>query len=222
MVDTDSKLPNFRHSLAAGLIVLFGTASGEVYKYEDANGNVVFTDEPPVDVVSEIVDLPPYDPPSTPTPIGRVSDISREQQDVGASERKRIDGLWQEQNKAHRRRCTEARVALEVLHQGMPVYWVREGEYRAAWEGDTYEGSRTYLDDEQRHEAIDSQLHKLARNCADPLNEEQQKQAADDWLRKEKCMQARKDLELYLAPKSRAPDDFLKQKRELVSRYCID
>ena len=208
--------------LAVALMALCGVAIGEVYTYTDADGNMVFTDEPPAEVESRIVELPPYGPPSTPTPIGRVRRPSISEQESGDPEQERIKSLVQEQESAHERRCTEARVALEVLHQGMPVYSVRDGEYRAAWEGDTYEGNRAYLDEEQRANAIDGQLRKLARNCSDPLNEDQQDQAADDWLRKEKCMQAQKDLELFLAPKSRAPDDFLKQKRELVSQYCRD
>lgn len=203
-------------------LTLFGVAHGEVYTYEDADGNAVFTDEPPVNVESEIVDLPSYDPPSTPTPFGRVRRTPQQGQGADQAERQRIDNLVQDQLSAHERRCTEARTALEVLHQGMPVYWVRDGEYRAAWRGDTYEGRREYLGEKQRVEAIDGQLRKLALNCADPLNEEQQERAAKDWLNGEKCVAARADLEFFLQPNSRAPDEFLKQKREIVDQYCGD
>ena len=208
--------------LTATLVALYGVAAGEVYKYEGADGNVVFTDEPPADVESEIVEIPSYGPPSTPTPIGRVGHAPDKNQHVDELEQQRIDGLVQEQVSAHERRCTEARVALEVLHQGMPVYWVRDGEYRAAWYGDTYEGTRGYLSEKQRENAIDGQLRKLALNCTEPFDEEQQEKAAIDWLKAEKCMAARKDLELYLEPKSRAPDGFLDRKREVVDRYCGD
>lgn len=199
---------------------LFGIAYGEVYKYEDADGNVVFTDEPPADVETEVVDLPAYGPPSTPTPIGRVRRPPAENPDIDEAERRRIENLAQEQIAEHERRCVEARVALEVLHQGMPVYWVRDGEYRAAWHGDTYEGSRVYLSERQRTEAIDGQVRKLVQNCADPFSEEQQAQASDDWLNEEKCMEAREDLELNLRQQTRATEDFLERKREKVRRYC--
>ena len=218
----ESKLTKRKGLLVATLVALFGVANGDVYKYVDEGGNVVFTDEPPANVESEIVDLPSFDPPSNPTPIGLVRRTPQQGQDLEKAERQRIDNLAQDQVSAHERRCTEARVALEVLHQGMPVYWVRDGEYRAAWVGDTYNGLRVYLSDKQREVAIDDQLYKLALNCADPLNEEQQDQAASDWLNEEKCMAARTDLELFLKPKSRAPDDFLEQKREIVDRYCGD
>ena len=57
-------MPRNRSLVLATLVALCGVANGEVYKYEDADGNVVFTDEPPADVNSEIVDLPSYEPPS--------------------------------------------------------------------------------------------------------------------------------------------------------------
>lgn len=206
--------------LITTLVALFGVANGEVYKYVDAEGNVIFTDEPPTAVESEIVDLPSFDPPSTPTPIGRVRHPPQPNRDLDNAERRRIDNLVQEQVSAYERRCTEARVALEVLHQGMPVYRVRDGGYRAAWYGDAYEGPRVYLSDKQRDAAIDDQLHKLALNCTDPLSEEQQEQASSGWLSEEKCVAARKDLELLLQPNSRASDELLEQKREIVNRYC--
>ena len=204
------------------LVALCGVANGEVYKYVDEDGNVVFTDEPPADVESEIVDLPSFDPPSTPTPIGRVRRPTGPLQDIDKAERRRIDNLVQDQVLAHERRCTEARVALEVLHQGMPVYWVGDSEYRAAWSGDTYEGPRAYLSEEQREAAINDELRKLVINCTEPLSEEQQEEASRNWLKEEKCAAARKDLELFLKPNSRTPDEFLEQKLKIVKQYCGD
>ncbi len=208
--------------LVAIPFVLCGVAVGEVYKYEDADGNVVFTDEPPPEVESEIVDLPSYDPPSTPTPIGRVKRERPPVEELDPAEKRRVENLAREQAEAQGRRCTEARVALEVLHQGMPVYLVSEGEYRAAWYGDTYEGERAYLSEKQRERAIDGQLRKLTLNCADPFNEEEWTQTSNDWLNREKCMAALMDLELFLRPNSRAPVEFLEQKRVIVRKYCDD
>lgn len=212
-----------RSGLVVIVLALYGmseSANAEVYRYKDANGNVVYTDERPIDVESEVVVLPPHGPPSTPTPVGRVRRAPENRELESDREQQRIDNLVQEQVSSLDRRCNEARVALEVLHQGMPVYSVGDGEYRAAWEGDTYEGPRNYLNEKQRQDAIDGQLRKLALNCADPLNEGEQDRAAANWIKQEKCRQAEKDLEFYLTPKSRAPDDFLKQKRELVDKYC--
>ena len=50
--------------------VLSAPALADVYKYVDENGNVVFSDEPPPDTDSEVVELEPYAPSSTPTPVG--------------------------------------------------------------------------------------------------------------------------------------------------------
>lgn len=222
MTPMQSRLPKRTGLPLATLLVLFGVAHGDVYKYVDANGNVVFTDEPPADIEVESVDLPSFDPPSTPTPVGRVKRPPEPNQDFDKAKRQRIDNLVQEQVSAHERRCNEARVALEVLHQGMPVYLVGDGDYRAAWYGDTYEGSRTYLSEKQRSSAIDEQLRKLAFNCADPLSEDRQEQASSNWINEEKCVAARKDLELFLQPNSRASDEFLNQKRDIVERYCVD
>ena len=197
-----------------------GAADAQVYKYVDEDGNVVFTDEPAENADSEVVELAPYDPPSTPTPIGRVRHNDQLDQDLQQIDRKRIDNLVQEQVSDHARRCNEARVALEVLHQGMPVYRVGDGKYRAHWSGDTYEGPRVYLSDTERESAIEAQIHKLALNCTDPLSLEQQNEASASWYNNEKCMAARVNLEDLLRPGSRAPDQSIEERQKIVDRYC--
>ena len=204
----------------ATLVALTGVAHADVYKYIDADGTVTFTDDPPADVKSELVDLQPFNPPSTPTPIGVHRRSSVQAQVFGEVEVKRIDGLVQEQVSANERRCTEARVALEVLRQAMPVYWVRNSEYRAAWAGDTHVGHREYLGEEQRQSAIDNEYQALVNNCAEPFSEERQEQAHSDWYNAEHCKSAREDLEMILQPGSRTPDDAVEQKQKIVDQYC--
>lgn len=204
------------------ILGVWGTASADVYKYIDEDGNVVFTDEPAESAESEVVELAPYDPPSTPTPIGRVRRNHQFDRDLEQIDQKRIDSLVEEQVSDHARRCNEARVALEVLHQGMPVYRVADGQYRADWSGDTYEGPRVYLSDTQREAAIDAQIRKLALNCTDPLDQEQQEQASISWHNKEKCMAARVNLDDLLKPGSRAPDQSIEERQKIVDRYCSE
>lgn len=206
--------------LFSTILGVCGAAVAEVYKYVDEDGNIVFTDEPTENADSELVELPSYDPPSTPTPIGRIKHDSQPDQDRVPADEQHIDELVQEQISDHDRRCTEARVALEVLHQGMPVYRVGDGKYRAAWAGDTYEGPRVYLSDAQHEAAITAQIRKLALNCTDPLNEEQQEQASTRWYNEEKCMAARVDLEDLLKPGSRAPEQSIEERQKVVDRYC--
>src|SRR5688572_7316594 len=60
-----------RPILAGLLLVLALPAAAQIYKYTDANGNTVFTNQPPEGTASEKVELPPTNaiqvqPPSAP------------------------------------------------------------------------------------------------------------------------------------------------------------
>ena len=201
-------------------ICLSGFAEAEVYKYIDEDGNVVFTDEPPAASDSQVVDLPAYNPPSTPTPLARVPRDRQPAGDINQVDEENLDALLKEQTAAHDRRCAEARVALEVLHQGIPVYQVSEGKFRAKWSGDTYEGPRVYLSDVEREEAIIGQLRKLVLNCSDPLDPDEQHKASTGWHKEEECRAARVNLEDLLKPGSRAPDQAIAERRKIVDEYC--
>lgn len=213
-------VPNYLFILLS--VVLMAPAVADVYKYVDENGNVVYSDEPPPNSDSEVVELEPYAPPSTPTPIGRVTRDSEFSQDIEHVDPDRIDKLAREAERDQDRWCNEARVALEVLHQGMPVYRVGDGKYRAAWGGDTYDGPRVYLSERQREAAINGQVRKLVMNCKDPLNEEEQLEASEKWRNSERCEAARVNLAEVLEPGSRAPDQAIEDRQEVVDQYCKD
>lgn len=204
------------------LSVLSVPAMADVYKYVDEDGNVVFSDEPPPDADSEVVELEPYTPSSTPTPVGIVRRDGPEGGELEHVDDEYIEQLARQQLEDHKRRCLEARVALEVLHQGMPVYRVGDGMYRAAWAGDTFEGPRVYLSDAQREDAISGQIRKLAMNCKDPLNKEQQQKASDEWMNDERCRAARVNLAEISLPNSRAPDEAIEDRQRVVDEYCED
>lgn len=206
--------------ILAAWVLSAGVAHAEVYKYIDADGTVTFTDEPPTIVESEIVNLPPIDPPSTPTPIGVSTRFSKQDQLSNDSGGQHIDDTPLEPHSASERRCTAARVSLEVLNQAMPVYRVRNGEYRAAWNGDTHLGHRKYLSEAQRQSAIDEQYRAMVTNCAEPFNDKHQEQAHRDWYNAEHCASAREDLRMILQPGSRTPDDAVEQKQKIVDQYC--
>ncbi len=204
------------------LSILSVPAMADVYKYVDENGNVVYSDELPPNVESEVVELEPYAPSSTPTPIGKVRRNGLKGEELEHVDDEYIEQLAQQQVKDHDRRCDEARVALEVLHQGMPVYRVGDGKYRAAWAGDTFEGPRVYLSDAQRESAIDGQIRKLAMNCKDPLNMDEQRKVSSDWMNEEQCQAARVNLAEISRPNSRAPDEAIEDRQRVVDQYCKD
>lgn len=210
----------YKYLLIVTILCTCGAAEADVYKYIDEDGNVAFADEPPETTDSEVVELPSYDPPSTLTPLARVQRDRQIARDTEQIDKEKLDALVREQIADHDRRCTEARVALEVLHQGIPIYQVSEGKYRADWAGDTYEGPRVYLSDVDREEAITGQLRKLALNCSDPLNPEQQQQASTSWHNEEECRAARVNLEDLLKPGSRAPDQAIEERQKIVDQYC--
>jgi len=198
----------------------------EVYRSVDEDGNVQFSDEPPDGVESEVIELKTTKPPSSPSVIGRprTNQPTGSGLDPAAAEREaaRLELLANQQLAALERRCNEARVALEVLHQGMPVYRVGDGEFRAAWKGDTFKGTRTYLDDATRSKEIDAALRKLVMNCENPLDMEEQYKASSKWERSERCTAARADLEAVTQPYARAPDQSIAERQKLVDQYCDD
>ena len=204
------------------LSVLSVPAVADVYRYVDENGNVVFSDEAPPNVESEVVELEPYAPSSTPTPVGIVRRNGVEGDELEHVDDEYIERFARQQVEDHDRRCLEARVALEVLHQGMPVYRIGDGMYRAAWAGDTFEGPRVYLSDVQREDAIDGQIRKLAMNCKDPLNTEQQQKASRDWMDDERCRAARVNLAEISRPNSRAPEQAIEDRQRVVDQHCKD
>jgi len=203
------------------LLALPCASVAEIYKSVDKDGNVVYSDEPSQEQESELVELGPIDPPSTPTMIGQPRRDSLTGPDDGLNPEMR-EQLIREQQAAHGRRCKEARVALDVLHEGMPVYRVDDGVYRPAWSGDQYRGKREYLTDAMRDNAIDDELRKLAMNCKEPLDEDEQIEVGIKWRKAEHCAAARVDLEFLLRPDSRAANTSIEDAQRLVDQFCED
>ncbi|XXF08267.1 DUF4124 domain-containing protein [Pseudomonas sp. D2-3] len=57
-----------RRTLACLLLILALPVSAQIYKYTDANGNTVFTNQPPEGTQAESVELKPINTSSQPTP----------------------------------------------------------------------------------------------------------------------------------------------------------
>lgn len=130
------------------------------YRWIDAAGRIQYTDFEPIGVPSELIPLtPPEADDDAPMLIsadgGRPSDPFHDQdQQILPIE--------------HIGPCAEARRRLTVLHSALPVYQDTSGGYHTAWRGDSYRGSRNYLDAESRTRAISAARNAVLEHCSDP------------------------------------------------------
>jgi hypothetical protein len=128
------------------------------YRWIDSGGRIQYTDFEPIGVPSELIPLTPPDddaPVLSGAEVGRAPDPFHDQdQQILPIE--------------HIGPCAEARRQLAILHAALPVYLDEGGAYRTAWRGDSYRGSREYLDAESRTRAIAGARNAVLENCSDP------------------------------------------------------
>jgi hypothetical protein len=128
------------------------------YRWIDSGGRIQYTDFEPIGVPSELI---PLTPPDDDAPVLTGADVGRES-DPFHDQDQQILPI------EHIGPCAEARRQLAILHAALPVYLDEGGAYRTAWRGDSYRGSREYLDAENRTRAIKAARNAVLENCSDP------------------------------------------------------
>ncbi|MGD8417137.1 MAG: DUF4124 domain-containing protein [Pseudomonadales bacterium] len=150
------------------------TEDGFYYRWIDAQGHVQFTDFEPIGIPAQRVPLTP--PEDENAPALSEADGVRES-DPFYDQDQQILPI------AHAGPCADARQQLAVLHAGLPVYRDGKGQYRAAWRGDTYRGTRTYLEADERTDAIRTAQAAVRKHCSDPAAFEREVEAFQDGIR---------------------------------------
>lgn len=212
---------------SAMLALCTSAASAEIYKWTDADGNVLFSDRPPAGVTKKPVEVRSAAPSA-----GSQEELeARRQRQAralrGAERRieKRKEGALRkaadaEALKVQRRACIDARKAYDVLSQRAPVYKADNGRYRVAWINDAYEGERAYVDDADRERVLNDAARSIYELCEDPASASAQAQAVNELIREEKCEAERADLEMAERPQAKTTNDELKQRRNRVKALC--
>jgi len=199
---------------------------GAVYKWVDEKGGVHYSDKPTDTHKTEEVNI---EPGPSPEEIKKASEKAEELKQRFHKEydsdqleaEKRLEE--KEEQLAQEKQCLEARMQLAVLQElNLPAYRDEQGEFRAKWKYDTYQGNREYLDDAMRASAIEQAREYVIASCVNPDDAKEQELARSKWIRSERCAKHRVELEALERPGSRAVTQDLEKKRRLVKMYCED
>jgi hypothetical protein len=129
--------------------------AGNVYKWVDANGRVVYSDQPPPgDVKTEVVRPPP--PPANPQAATELQDrqIADKQREKKRADEARAAEQARELSERRREACVTALGQMRALQQRNEVlYRINE------------QGERVLITDDARREAIERQQRIVRENC---------------------------------------------------------
>jgi hypothetical protein len=148
------------HALRLSTLLAFGLAfavampaSATMYKWVDADGKTVYSDQPPpANVKSEVIKPPP--PPSNPD---AVKDMVNADAEMKMREKQRVDGAKEAQKKAtdlarRQEMCTNALAQIRTLQ--------RDDIYRF-----DAKGERVYMDADMRRNETDLQQKIVRESC---------------------------------------------------------
>jgi hypothetical protein len=148
-----------RAGIAAAAIVALAAvvtpAFAAMYKWVDANGRVVYSDQPPpASVKSEVVPPPP--PPSNPNAARELEerDLSIKQRDKKRAEEAKLADKTREATQRKREICVTALGQIKALQQK------DENIYRY-----NDKGEKVYYNDEMRREEYERQQQIARENC---------------------------------------------------------
>ena len=215
------------------LLMIFFSCSAsaaEIYRWVDENGKVHYSDTKPGQGEKAEEVKPQIRNPAEPDE-GEIRrreylksadllDAEKEAEERLSQpdrERQMAEGISQRRKAG---RCREARVKYGVTFEEMPIYWTEYGDIRPDWSRDYYVGSREYIADKDRPAIRDQITDELYRYCDDPLNQDLQVAAYNDWVDQEYCRVEELDLEMALKPRTRTPDDEVERIRARIAQYC--
>jgi hypothetical protein len=186
-------------------------AAGTTYKWTDADGQVHYSDTPPVgqkyETVTTVSPGPPPPPPSAAA--DRVPTVPAQ-----ATPARAHGPVAVVQGPANRdARCVEALYQLGVLNRTVRAYKPGPGN------------TRTYLDDRDRP----AEIARLERERGDACSEDPTEFLAltrhASLLRDALtpgCFEAREKLDLMRRPSARSPRGEIERQQQFVERYCPD
>ena len=140
---------------ALALLALAAPAAAATYKWVDANGRVVYSDQPPpANVKSEVVRPPP--PPANPNAARELADreIAIQQRDKKRAEEAKAADSVRQASERKREACVNALGHLKALQErGETLYRYND------------KGERVMFNDEMRREEFERQQRIVRENC---------------------------------------------------------
>ena len=138
-------------------MAMAGGAGAATYKWTDANGHVVYSDQPPPgDIKSELIG--PAPPPANPNAVKDMAqkdaDLKKRQQERTGAEVKADQD--KQQDTRRRDLCLVVRGKLKEMRAGVPVYKYDD------------KGARVVLDPTARAEEFDKQVENEKKYCGAP------------------------------------------------------
>lgn len=217
-----------RKALLITLFTLLGApAFADVYRWVDKEGAVHYSDMPPQGIESKRMQITPTDASKAPDEGELRRRRLLEEADREAARRIKAQQARSaarqaehEAGLAQKKRCLEAREALAVLQEQLPVYRDNEGKLRDSWARDTYRGEREYLNDAVRAAEIERVRQKIATICQQPGDTKKQDLARKQMIRSEYCATARAELKDFQRPDARVSQQELEAQRKRVEYYC--
>jgi hypothetical protein len=197
---------------AGGLIAVLAAlsipmADADTFKWVDKQGQVHYSDTPPVGVPYEVIAAPRAPAaapraaaPSTSTPPPATAVPARPAPAVPI-----VDNVVQD------RACVDALYQITLLNQRLPVFKQAAG------------GSRHYIEDAERPAEIARLQGVRDQNCSeDPATQRSQVQRAGQLLgaMSPRCAEARDELASYEDPATHTPDDKIERQRAFVEQNC--
>lgn len=155
--------------------VAFTLGGSELYKWVDEDGVVHFSDQPPQDRQSMVLDVEEFDQTADSTQKESVySEVIRQQQARRELRAKQKEREAQEKNAEQEEiarsdaNCARAIHYLNTLQRQCPVFYDGAGIMRAQCPGYYYsfEGDRTYIEDDEREELIEH-YSSIVENCSE-------------------------------------------------------
>jgi hypothetical protein len=142
-------------ALVAACLVA-GAACAALYKWTDASGRVVYSDQPPPpNVKSEVISAPP--PPANPNAAKEFAAKEAEARKKATERTEEAQKADQARTDAERRQagCRDGRLRLRTLQEEqLPLFRLNE------------RGERVYMDNADRRREIEQQQQWLRENCA--------------------------------------------------------
>lgn len=192
-------------ALLVGLAI--PVADADTYKWVDKQGQVHYTDIPPVGVPYEVIAAPRA--PAAPLPARAPS--SATPPPISAAPAKPVSTAPPVEAAAQDRACVDALYQITLLNQRQPVFM------QAA------DGSRRYIADAERPAELARLLGVRDRTCSDdPTTRRSQEQGAGQLMvaMSPRCAEARDKLANYEDPATHTPEDQITRERAFVEQNC--
>lgn len=209
--------------IALLIALVFVAALAQVYKWVDKEGVVHYSDSPPEDTESEVINVEGGEARQADESMSRLlkhAEESAKRRAEAKQAKTAAEEAEAKQRMDRQNRCNFARKQLISLQQKLPVYRDEKGTFRTVSRYDVYEGKREYLDDAAREMEIERVQRDITTLCEHPDDVKEQFVSSWERMMSKRCEGARANLKTVERPEARSPRQTIEEARQQVDRYC--